>query len=224
MQTMSYSGTPPRRPVLDPALAGGGGEDVKPWHLQEFVDAAQLGCELTFQHHDVEVYPGAAPAPFRAISDKMYELATDLTMRVPPGHSLLVLPHYRYYTDDTGGTPLPLPAAWDADWWPEPLRVVFRYGPRPAAFRHGEPFAQVVVVPREVAVTAMTEREEARNSTARSYIAANRDRYTTRRVQTPGGEVDNLYNVLVNMARDDALPDELVPPPPKKLKVINRHA
>lgn len=189
-------------------VPGWGGEETnnqfQPWHHNSFMDAACLGATLTYPYNNVIVSDTDCPKPFEKLSDLFYQLKLETS--VFSENYLLLLPHYRFYTDRTWSTPLPVACSWNTECWPFPLVVLFRFGPKPAIFNKNEPFAQLVPVKQDK-MMQMTERE---NKIVTEAAKAVDDKYITRRwVTSTGTHQDNLYNVLLNLSQMNSLPFKL---------------
>lgn len=201
---IKYCGENLSKPELQiPGWAGKATDgNCQPWHLKQFTDSATAGVELVYPHEDVAI-PEPKP-PFTRISDLWYLLETDLILKTPDQHSVLVLPHYRFYTDANWETPLPVATMVDTDWWPNRLKVIFKLPPpnSVAIFRKGEPYAQLMVVPRNVLrVEEMSERDVARNHDSQIYTHNAKNLITREWITSTGYVQDNLYEVLSHLER-----------------------
>ena len=187
------------------------------WHSTQFVQAI-TGIELIYPYEDVMI-ENLCIEPFKPLSNKYYQLDLEETIATQSGHALLIMPHYRYYSD--WSIPLPVACSWNTDWWPKPLSIIFRYGHCPTIFRKGEPYAQALSVKKcDYKILPMEEREDKQKTSAREYIDKNADKYITRKwVMSNGTVQDNLYDVLSKLDKYDKLPPELLDKQ-KKLKVI----
>src|SRR5262249_35492700 len=90
-------------------------------------------------------------------ASKFYLFNTRLDIVPPAGHVIRTEPHPRYFTDDSGTVPLAMIGHVQAEWFSRLLFVVFR-APRPGerhVFRNGEPYAQLLFVPRSVTYEAL---------------------------------------------------------------------
>lgn len=217
MQVITFKGASPKKPSI--VVPGWGGEatndQFQPWHCKQFVDAAHTGIELIYGYEDAIVSENECPSPFYPLSDMYYGLALDTILSTT--EPLLILPHYRFYTDKTWTTPLPVACSWD-EWWPFPFTVIFRHTPKPTIFKRGEPFAQVIPS-GDCRITAMAPNEQRGKESAARFILENKDKYITRKWKTSCGTVqDNLYNVIGNL---ETLPAELTNKS-KKFKLIWR--
>lgn len=188
-------------------VPGWGGQEtnntVQPWHLRQFQAFADNGLEITYPYEDV-CFESKCTSPFIHISDMYYALDMQGVLEVSQDYCLLVIPHYRYYTDPEWTTPLPLACSWES-WWPFPLTIMFRYGPKQTVFRKGDPIAQIVVFPQTEMRILHGDVSETERTAA--YVDEMRDKYVTRRWTTASGYVqDNLYNVLSLLNREQSLP------------------
>jgi hypothetical protein len=212
MNVIRYQGIAPKKPSIK--IPGWGGEatndQFQPWHLQSFIDMAECGVELIFPYDDVSIREDII-SPFVQIAENYYSLQTETLIVSPDNYNILILPHYRYYTDPHQ-TPLPIACAAQGDWYPYNLSVIFRK--TNCIFRKNEPYAQVLVIPRkEYLITPLTNTEITDKAKAKEYIETNK--YKTREWKTSFGSIqDNLYNVLRNL---EELPEEIKP---KRKKLI----
>ena len=210
---IKYKGAPPSLPILRVPGWGGDRTDNKyqPWHIAQFADAATAGIELNYSFEDTS-FAKNAPAPFKQISEIFYMLELDPIV-VPENHSLLIVPHYRFYTDVNWNAPIPVMSSLETDWWPGKLSVIFRYAPPgcETVFCNSEPFAQAYVVPRiEIKLAELVGPELNRKEEAKLYIEDNKEKFITREWTTSSGVVqDNLYNVLSNLEKINKLPTEI---------------
>jgi Flp pilus assembly protein TadD len=147
---------------------------LQPGRWPPFVEASTHGLELIYPYEtecqvisangtvrfewDFAREPGGevTGGEFRAFSpleaSRYYLFNTRLDLQPPPGYVLRTEPHPRYFTDDTGTTPLSMVGHLQNEWYPRLLFVVFR-APRPGQrhiFRKGEPFVQVLFVPEHM--------------------------------------------------------------------------
>ncbi|MDB5174483.1 MAG: hypothetical protein JWN51_3256 [Phycisphaerales bacterium] len=199
------------------------GSVPQPWHCPPLVEGATYGVELVY-HYDTECHVindngqtriewdyAREPGGVTGIDDftlsdprpsNVYMFATSVHLQAPPGYVLRTQPHPRcFFPFDTGTVPHALIAHVQSEWWPKKLFVAFQ-APRPGQrhiFRKGEPYAQILFVPRRMTyeMTKM-EPEEAREwndletniKAARSYIAKNVWHSPS------GSDFNDHYNVL----------------------------
>ncbi len=167
-----YGAPPPRRIRMEiPGWAGHAnaprnGATAEPWHCQPFVEGATHGLELIYPYRAEcrvrnddgtlriegelagEMEAAGLPHPFGVFAAGHYGMATALDLLPPPGYALRLGPHPRFFTDFTGEVPLALPGHLQR-FWPRQFFAVFR-APSPGGvhvFRHGEPYAQLLLVP-----------------------------------------------------------------------------
>jgi tetratricopeptide (TPR) repeat protein len=172
------------------------GSNPQPWHCLPFIEGSAYGLELVYPHetecrivNDKGVVriewefadePGGGLTGFEFLlfspvsASKYYLFNTRVDIQAPPGHVLRTEPHPRFFTDETGTCPLAMIGHLQAEWYPRLTFVVFR-APRPGerhVFRKGEPFAQILFVPRQVGyeLTEMTDDEYARRQTLERAI------------------------------------------------------
>lgn len=193
-----------------PGWAGGdvkkrNGSEPQPWHCPPWAEAAIAGVELLYQYEtechvindrgnigfawDFKKEPGYTLTggefgTFFPRPSKFYFFATGIDLQAPPGYVLHTQPHPKYFTDDSGTTPLSLIGDVQTEWWSKKLFVVFRVPPpgHRHIFRKGEPYAQVLFIPQDqgVQLVQMSPEEEAQRAemeqqvqTAQSHIAKN---------------------------------------------------
>lgn len=159
------------------------GARPQPWHCAPFADASTYGLELVYPfdtecrvedpgdgrlvfHGDftAEELPGTKFPPFAQFAPGHYGFTSSLDIQAPPGHTLRIEPHPRFYTDATGTCPVPAAGHLHTEWWGKIFFVAFK-APRPGethVFRTGEAYAQILVVPKRVAydIRPMTHEEQ----------------------------------------------------------------
>lgn len=173
-----FKGIPPRPIKLEiPGWAGeksnhGDGDKPQPWFCPPFVEGATYGLELLYPF-DTECHvkivngklffecdfseenkdcPYVELPPFSNFAPGHFGMTSSLDIEVPPGYVLRTEPHPRYYTDITNTVPCCIPGHLQTEWWPKIFFVVFK-NPMPGQtliFRKGEPYGQVLVVPRQI--------------------------------------------------------------------------
>jgi hypothetical protein len=159
----------------------GDGARAQPWHCLPFVEGSTYGLELLYpfdtecrisltQDGTLKVdadysreEPPLPESPVSVFAPGHYGMAMALDIQPPAGCVLRLEPHPRYFTDTTHTTPCCVPGHLQSEWWPKLFFAVFK-NPPPGhmhIFRKGEPYAQLLVVPRRVSyeVTAMTPEE-----------------------------------------------------------------
>lgn len=194
-----------------------------PWHCQPFVDGSTYGVELVYPYHSecvVRVADGkiqfdgglneerkkeGLSHPFGVFAAGHYGMATALDLLPPPGYSLRLGPHPRYFTDTKGDVPLALPGHLQR-FWPNQFFAVFK---APLAgtshvFRPGEPYAQLLLVPTTQAyrvepmpaeLAARREHEETQVGTLRYMLAKHVWQSDT------GNWFDDMYKQLLRIFR-----------------------
>lgn len=218
---LKYISTPPTLPT--PQVPGWGGDRTdnkfQPWHLSQY-NAAITGIELTYSFES-KVFSKEAPSPFKQLSENFYMLEIEPMVVTPDGCNLLVLPHYRFYTDTAWQTPLPVMSSIGTDWWAGRMSIIFRYPPQgcETIFRNGEPFAQAYVVSRaEIKLVELSGSELDRKKGAKLYMEEHKEKFITREWVTSTGVIqDNLYNVLSELEQVNKLPSEIKCRPKKKV-------
>ncbi len=188
----AHSGRPPQPIRLEiPGWAGDAskmqsGNVPQPWHCNPFVEGSTYGLELIYPYEsechivndggEVRIEwdyvrdraAGASGGEFVRFAPKHYLFNTHLDLQAPPDHVLRFEPHPRFFTDETGTVPCPIIGNLQTEWWPKLFFVAFKaplVGQR-HIFRKGEPYAQVIVVPRRVTyeIETMTADEAQKRS------------------------------------------------------------
>jgi Tfp pilus assembly protein PilF len=206
------------------------GSEPQPWHCLPFVEGSTYGLELIYPYEtecqvlgtdgtmrfewDYAKEPGGGltGGEFRAFSpvdaSKYYAFATRLVLKPPPGYVLRTEPHPRYFTDETGTVPLPMIGHLQNEWYPRMVFIVFR-APRQGQrhiFRKGEPFVQILFVPKQhkCKLEAMSPEESAKTRELELAIEAARQDIAENVWHSPGGMAfSNYYKVLARaFARD----------------------
>jgi len=184
------------------------------WHIRQFVDCAEYGAELVYEGDEICI-DETVRLPFRQLSDQLYFLKTDVIIVSPLHYDLLIMPHYRYYTDDEWATPLSVPCRIQADWYPKSLTINFRMPPKghKHIFRSQEPYAQLLLVPRQqYKPVALLPSELNDIQGKQKFLSEHGSEYITRKWKTAHDvEQDNLYNVLASLAEKSKLPDSIKP-------------
>lgn len=216
MQVPGWSGAPTR------ALP-------QPWHCKPFADAAGYGLEIQFSWKtactvslkrgrpvwsgdlDAELPPNAPRGwrPFSVFSPGHFGFSPLMDLQVPDGMGLFVLPHPRCLIDASGTAPVAIPGLLETHWWPRPFFLVFK-SPAPRKvieFHHGDPIAQLLVVPlreRYEVVPMDDETLMARNRRSVALAAHGTD-FSTRVTHSTEGypSFDDKYRVLGDQARTD---------------------
>jgi Flp pilus assembly protein TadD len=198
------------------------GSVVQPWHCQPFADGSTYGLELIYQHEqechivndgatvriewDFYKEPGdVTGGEFVTFFSKgppgQYLFSTRIDIVAPPDHVARIEPHPRFFTDTTGTVPVAIIANVQTEWWSKWFFVVFKVPPpgQRHIFRKGEPFAQVIFVPRRVKydIVPMTADEETvRRLSAHRVEAARNEIGTNLWLNSAGAEQSNYYKVL----------------------------
>lgn len=217
---IKFSGQLSAPEIKVPGWAGSAtGDTCQPWHFKQFTDASAAGVELLYPHEDIAV-PEVTP-PFTRINDYWFMLEMDMAISTPEEMSLLVLPHYRFYTDTEWSTPVPVATMIETDWWPR-LTILFKMPPKGyvTKFQKNEPFAQAIVVPRNsLGIEKMTDKEEEISQAAKLYTHKVVKNLATRHWVTSTGFVQhNLYEVLSHLHRQHKLPEDYPMMPWFKIK------
>lgn len=222
-----YKGIPPRPIKLQiPGWAGEpnkhtDGDKPEPWHCPPFVDGSTYGLELCYSFdsecqvrivNDKVMFlgdfsaeqagcPGTPLPPFMNFAPGHFGMTSSLDIKVPSGYVLRTEPHPRYYTDTTNTVPCCLPGHIQTEWWPKIFFVVFK-NPMPGQtlfFRKGEPYAQVLVVPKKVnyEIKAMSDSE----ALDRNALDEKLNKYCKKFVKNnwhdhKGNNFDDKYKIL----------------------------
>lgn len=167
----TFGAPPPRRIRLQiPGWAGAqtppaDGATAQPWHCRPFAEGATYGLELVYPYRSEtrvrtedgrirfegeigeEMKAAGLKNPFGVFARGHFGMDTMLDLLPPPGYALRLGPHPRYFTEDSGEVPLALPGHLQR-FWPHQFFAVFRAPPPGAVhvFRHGEPYAQLLLV------------------------------------------------------------------------------
>ena len=147
------------------------GSHPQAWHCPAFAEAAIRGFELLYQyetelrvvnvdgkvefHWDRDEEPGGDD-PRKAFQFSHppvedYLFLTSIDIAAPPGYVLRVEPHPRFYRDKTETVAAAVCGHVQSEWFPKKLFVVFQIPPpgHEHIFRKGEPYAQVLCIPRD---------------------------------------------------------------------------
>lgn len=169
-------------------------DTTRTWHSLPFAEWANYGIEILYTGGEIIT-----------LSDKLLSWETNLSFKIPDAHSLLILPHNRYYSQQD--VPLPLSIAIQYDWYPKKLNIIFKNNN--AIFKEGEAVAQAIIIPRkEYELEKMDEEEINKQSQAAETI--NKSNLATRNWITKDGICqDNLYEVFARLEEKRQLPEEV---------------
>jgi hypothetical protein len=230
----AYGAEPPRRIRLEiPGWAGsssahGDGAAAMPWHCQPFVEGSTYGLELVYPYRSecivrkVDgkiVFEGGLTEerqkeglshPFGVFAHAHYGMATALDLLPPPGYSLRLGPHPRFFTDTKGDVPLALPGHLQR-FWPNQFFAVFKAPPKGAThvFRPGEPYAQLLVVPtgQTYGVDPMPAELVAAREHEETQVANYRYMFARHIWQSDMGNwFDDVYKQLLRIFRQSGKP------------------
>lgn len=198
------------------------GATGQPWYCLPFVEGSTYGLELVYPYetecHVVNdngavrfdwdfarepdgVLTGGEFLPFAPThAPKYYLFNARVDLQPPPGWILRTEPHPRYFTDETGTVPLAMIAHLQQEWYPRMGVVVFR-APRPGQrhiFRKGEPYVQLLFVPRiSYETTPMSPEEAAQRRELEHAIRVSRRQIATKSWRNCDGiGMDNHYKRL----------------------------
>ncbi len=208
------------------------GSEPEPWHCPAFVDGCTHGFELLYQYEtechilnvngrpqfqwSLESEPGPGNADPRndfTLSNPPppteYLFITSLDIQVPPGYVLRVEPHPRFYRDLTHTAPATHCGHILSEWWPKRIFCVFKVPPpgQKHIFRKGEPYAQVLIIPRDQYVmTPMTPDEQARRRKLESDIWMSKSLIAKRVWNSASGvEFNDHYTILARAYEREGL-------------------
>lgn len=224
-----HKGIPPRPTKLEiPGWAGdsrghSNGDKPQPWHCLPFLEGAtyplelvypfdaecvvtNLGGKVSFQGDFEPERPSDDPdwPPFKAFAPGHYGMTSSLDISPPEGYVIRTECHPRYFTDTTYSTPCMLPGHLQGEWWPRIFFVVFKAPPPglPHIFRKGEPYGQLLIVPRKVVYDVKEmEYEEARlRAKMDATISSCRDLLAENIwTDNEGGGFDDKYKCLARV-------------------------
>lgn len=228
-----HKGVGPKR--IKPQIPGWAGKpgyrngaEPQAWHCKPFVDASTYGLELVYPwdaeciitcdesghvhfegdfSEDEKVCSMKFP-PFMTFAPNHYGFTSSLDIETEPGQVLRIEPHPRFYTDTTGEVPVAVAGHIEAEWWSRIFFVVFK-NPRPGerhVFRKGEPYAQILVLPKEVDydVRVMTPAEANARNTRDAQIVSIGERICTHSFRDSNGHnFNNKYKVLSKVCQKD---------------------
>lgn len=242
-----FKGIPPKKIKLQ--VPGWAGENHhhsgQAWHCKPFIDGSVYGLELIYPFKTevvVKTVNGELifeddfteerneakhnwVRPFSHFAPHHFGFTSSLDIKTEPGFGIMILPHPRVYTDRTGTVPMPVAGFIESDWWARIFFVVFKspLEGQKYVFRYGEPYAQILVLPKEVKydIKKMTPEEENQRALQEKLITDNVKTIATNIWQTDAGETfDNKYKVLSKMAKEGEITPEMLLPPKKKPKRI----
>jgi Flp pilus assembly protein TadD len=201
------------------------GSAGQPWHCLPFVEASTYGLELVYPFEtechivndnglvriewDFAKEPGGelSGAEFSTFfpkeASRWYLFTTRIDVQAPPGYVIRTEPHPRYFTDETGTAPVALIGHMQTEWWPRKLFVVFKAPPRGHRhiFRKGEPYAQIILVPKRSGyeLVKMTAEEEQHRRRLDHEIDISRLQIADNIWQNSSGyQLSNHYKVLAS--------------------------
>ena len=201
-------------------LNHGDGATAQPWHCPPFVDGSTYGLELVYPFNaecsvsirdnrlhiergdfSAEMHPSMKEPPFKQFAPQHYGFTSSLDLLVPDDMIVRVEPHPRFFTDTTGTCPCAVPGHIHTAFWPRIFFVVFK-APWPGqthVFRKGEPYAQILVLPRKTLydVKHMSEEQAVARERMSSYVnECSKEISKHRWVDDQGQSFDDKYKVL----------------------------
>lgn len=224
-----FKGLPPRPIKLEiPGWAGEKNWDVgQPWHCKPFRDGSTYGLELVYPFdtevtvstkngelvftgdftEEKKIAPGQDwERPFSSFAPYHFGFTSSLDIQTDEGYGTMILPHPRYYTDRTGTVPLVVGGMIESDFWPRVFFIVFKspLEGQTYIFRKGEPYANLMFVPKNVKynIDHMTQEEEKSRQDMEKILADFPQAIATNTWKTKDGETfDNKYKVLSSIAK-----------------------
>lgn len=209
------------------------GANPQPWHCLPYIEGNTCGLELVYQFEtpcdvvndngvvrfewDFAKEPGGILTGFEflffspARAAKYYLFNSRIDVMPPPGYALRIEPHPRYFTADSDTFPLAMYAHLQSEWYPRLLSMAFR-APRPGQrhlFRKGEPYAQVLCVPRKLThepVPMSPAEEKQRRELERIMTEAKSDIADHNWRHPDGVEFNNHYKLLARAFARDGMP------------------
>jgi len=197
------------------------GSQAEPWHCPVFVDGCTHGFELLYQYEtechivndggvvriewEREREPGIGATSDFTLSTPAppteYLFGTSLDIQSPPGYVLRVETHPRFFRDQTNTVPAAFTGHVQSEWWPKKLFMVFKI-PSPGQrhiFRKGEPYAQILFIPRDdYEIAPMTEEEQANRRRLEEEIRLSKSLIAKRVWNSFDGiEFNDHYTVLL---------------------------
>jgi len=195
------------------------GATPQPWHCPPFVDGSTYGLELLYPfdndcyvcmrngkiHFDgdfsEETQAFLNGPPFKEFAPHHYGFTSSLDLLVDEDSVVRIEPHPRYYTDVGGTCPCPVPGHIHTAFWPKIFFVVFK-SPLPGqthVFRKGEPYAQILILPRKAhyEIVRMTEEESKERQRMCDTITRCQNEIAKNKwVDNAGNHFDDKYKVL----------------------------
>ena len=209
------------------AVPGWGGEPVRaeagarpqPWHCLPFVEGSRYGFELSYSldaecrvcWRDGKLYfdgdftshrrERTVWPPFLSTNPGHYSLGTFVDIAAPDGWVLRTEPHPRFFTDQSGEVPAAVIGNLESSWWPMFFFVTFKSPLKDQVhvFRRGEPYVQLIAVPRTpgCSLEPMTPEESKDRERLAQSIMRSRKTIARRSWQSQDGlEFDDLYKQL----------------------------
>lgn len=198
----------------------------QPWHCKPFVDGSTYGLELIYPFdtecivttkNDELIFDGDFTAerdligqqwerPFSSFAPHHFGFTSSLDLLTPDGYGTMILPHPRYYTDRTNTVPLAVGGFIESDFWPRVFFVVFKspHEGQSYIFRKGEPYAQILILPKSptYSIEPMTEEEINQRARMEGVLSDHAALVATKTWKTEKNEsFDNKYKVLSSIAK-----------------------
>lgn len=221
-----FKGIPPRKVKLQEWAGERTYSSAQPWHCKPFVDAATYGYELVYPFTttcEITAIDGKITChgdfsqektpdqqwefPFTQFAPGHFGFTSSLDIKTPENISLLVLPHPRLYTDNTGTVPLAISGLLNSSWWSNIFFVVFKSpnNGQKLIFRYNEPYAKIIFLPTNpepIDMVPMDQFECKQRAYECDFINRFRKRIASKIWWTDGGdEFDNKYKVIGSLVK-----------------------
>lgn len=216
---------PPKQIKLEiPGWAGdskkyGDGNSPQPWHCLPFVEGSTYGIELIYPFETecvvknidgLTIFEGDFSSeekkynhpmpPFMSFAPGHFGFTSSFDLQPPENYIVRVEPHPKYYTDQTWTTPLPVVGHIQSEWWTKIFFVVFKQPPLGGkyVFRKGEPYAQILILPKKVCyeISEMNETEKRSRQSLEAKICKYSKNFAKTWVDDKGNNFDDKYKIL----------------------------
>jgi hypothetical protein len=205
------------------------GSKPQPWHCPPFVEASTYGIELIYPFETecvVKNIDGTTvfecdfseegkkynhpTLPFMNFAPGHFGFTSSFDFEPPTDHIIRIEPHPKYYTDSSWTTPLPVTGHIQGEWWSKIFFVVFKQPPLNCSyiFRKGEPYAQILILPRKVSyeITEMSEQEKEKRILLESNVSKYSEEFCKKWKDHEGNTFDNKYKILNTAFSKDGMP------------------
>lgn len=202
---------PPQNIKLEvPGWSGEKNNHPQPWNCLPWIEGTTYGIELIYSQSECHVTKNngkiefsikGEACPFGVFAKGHYGYTSGVDLMGPEEHSLRLEPHPRYFVDETETVPCCVPGHIQTEFWQRIFFVVFK-APREGQthiFRPGEPYAQVLFVPKKAnyKITKMSAEESASRNKRDADIHFY-DQYISNKMWTAenGNSFSDKYKVL----------------------------